>query len=97
MEDVKTGKLRDDVLDEKVLSAIIECTLPIAKIREGLKALSEVAKEVDTVFTVGCINMVEPDNSIPMEPILKDMGIARYPNGKTNLGLGRPLYKGDDK
>jgi hypothetical protein len=32
-----------------------------------------------------------------MEPILKEMGIARYPNGKTNLGLGRPAYKGAAK
>jgi len=97
MENVKTGKIREDVLDEKCLSAIIECALPVEKIRDGLKALQEVAKEVDTVFTVECINLVAPDNSLPMEPILKEMGIARYPNGKTNLGLGRPAYKGAAK
>ena len=97
MEDVKTGKLREDILNEKCLSAIIECALPIEKIREGLQALSEVAREVDTVFTVDCINVAEPDDSLPMDPILEEMGIARYPNGKTNVGLGRPLFAGDVK
>ncbi|MBN1153150.1 MAG: 4Fe-4S ferredoxin, partial [Dehalococcoidia bacterium] len=97
MEDVKTGKMREDVLDEKCLSAIVECALPVEKIRDGLKALKEVASEVNTVFTVECINVVAPDNSLPLDPILKEMGIARYPNGKTNLGLGRPVYKGDAK
>ncbi|MBN1152599.1 MAG: 4Fe-4S binding protein [Dehalococcoidia bacterium] len=97
MEDVKTGKLREDVLDEKCLSAIIECALPMEKIREGLLALSEIANEVETVFTVDCINVAEPDESLPMDPILQEMGIPRYPNGKTNVGLGRPVYTGDAK
>jgi len=96
MEDVKTGKLKEDILDEKVLSAIIECLFPIEKLKEVLTALKEVSKEVDTVFSVECINRAEPDGSYPLEKWLKDLGISYYINGKQNIGLGRPLAEGGE-
>jgi len=96
MEDVNTGKLKDEVLDEKVMSAIIECLFPIDKMKDVLIALREVAREVDTVFSVDCINVVEPDGSLPMDKVLSELGIPRYINGKTNVGLGRALAKGAD-
>lgn len=97
MEDVSTGKLKDEVLDEKVMSAIIECSFPIEKIKDALIALKEVAKDIDTVFSVDCINVVEPDDSLPMDKVLSELGIPRYINGKTNVGLGRPLAKGGNR
>lgn len=94
MEDVSTGKLKEEVLDEKVLSAIIECIFPITKLKDALTSLKEASKEVDTVFSVECISRVEPDGSLPVEKIFSDLGIPYYINGKTNVGLGRPLAEG---
>ena len=94
MEDVKTGKIKEEVLNEKVLSAIIECMFPIEKLEDVLTAVKEVSKEVDTVFSVECINRAEPDGSYPLEKTLKDLGIPYYINGKQNVGLGRPLAEG---
>ncbi len=94
MEDAKTGKLKKDILNEKVLSAIIECVFPIEKLGDVLTALKEAAKEVDTVFSVECINRAEPDGLYPLENALKDLGIPYYINGKQNIGLGRPLAEG---
>ena len=96
MEDVSTGKLKEDILDEKVLSAIVECLFPIEEMKDVLIALREVARDVDTVFSVECINRVEPDGSLPMDTILSELGIPRYINGKTNAGLGRPLAEEED-
>jgi len=96
MKDVDAGKLREDVLDEKVLSAIIECTFPIERIKAALTALKEVARDVDTVFSVDCISVVEPDGSLPVDRILSELEIPRYINGKTNVGLGRPLAEGEN-
>jgi len=90
MEDVKTGKLKEDVLNEKVLSAIIECVYPIEKFKDVMNALKEVAKEVDTVFSVECINRADPDGSYPLRKLLNEMSIPHYINGKQNVGLGRP-------
>ncbi len=94
MEDVTTGKIKEEVLNEKVLSAIIECVFPIEKLKDVLMALEEVSKEADTVFSVACINRAEPDGSFPVERILSELGIPYYMNGKNNVGLGRPLAEG---
>ncbi len=91
MEDPKTGKIREDVLNEKVLSGIIECLYPIEKFEEIMNALKEVAKEVDTVFSVEVINRADPDGSYPLRKLLDKMGIPYYINGKQNVGLGRPV------
>jgi NAD-dependent dihydropyrimidine dehydrogenase PreA subunit len=91
MEDPKTGKIRKDVLNEKVLSGIIECLFPIEKFEEIMNALKEVAKEVDTVFSVEVINRADPDGSYPLRKLLDKMGIPYYINGKQNVGLGRPV------
>ena len=91
MEDPKTGKIQDDVLNEKVLSGIIECLFPIENFKDIMDALKEVAKEVDTVFSVEVINRADPDGSYPLQKLLEDLNIAHYINGKQTVGLGRPL------
>lgn len=96
MVDRSTGRINDEVLDEKVLSAIVECTFPIERTREVLLALKEVSREIDTVFSVDLINRVEPDGSVPAKKALKEAGIPYSINGKNNLGLGRPLAGGGD-
>jgi hypothetical protein len=90
MEDPKTGRIKKDVLDEKVLSAIIECLYPIEKFEEIMGALKEVSKEIDTVFSCEVISRADPDGSYPLRKKLDEMGIPYYINGKQNIGLGRP-------
>ena len=91
MENTKTGKIREDVLNEKVLSAIIECLFSIDKFKDIITALKEVSKEVDTVFSVEVINRADPDGSYPLRKLLNDLSIPYYINGKQCVGLGRPL------
>ena len=93
MEDPKTGKIKEDVLNEKALSAIIECLYPIEKFEEIMNALKEVAKEIDTVFSCEVINRADPDGSYPLRKKLNELGIPYYINGKQNVGLGRPQAK----
>jgi hypothetical protein len=93
MEDPKTGKIKEDVLNEKVLSGIIECLYPIEKLEEIMTALKEVSKEIDTVFSCEVINRADPDGSYPLRKKLDAMGIPYYINGKQNVGLGRPVAK----
>ena len=95
MEDPKTGKMKKEVLDEKVLSAIIEVKTRLEIIPDYLRILQTVQNEIDTVFSVGVASRCLPDGSIPHIKYVTDAGYTLSPNGKTNLGLGRPLYKGD--
>jgi NAD-dependent dihydropyrimidine dehydrogenase PreA subunit len=91
MEDKKAGRINKEVLNEKVLSAIIECMFPIEKFPEIMDTLKKVAKEVDTVFSVEVINRADPDGSYPLRKLLDKMKSPYYINGKQNVGLGRPV------
>ena len=95
MEDPKTGKMKKEVLDEKVLSAIIEVKTTLEKIPDYLRALQAVQGETDAVFSVGVASRCLPDGSVPHEKWVTEAGYTLSPNGKTNLGLGRPLFQGD--
>ncbi|MFH1016066.1 MAG: 4Fe-4S dicluster domain-containing protein [Chloroflexota bacterium] len=93
--DVKTGKIKEGILNEKVMSAVIECDFSEGKLKEAIDTLDKVAEQVDCVFSIACIGRAEADGSVPVEKMLKKLGIPYYPNGKTNLGMGRPLAEGD--
>jgi len=93
MVDRATGKINSEILGERVMSAIVEGTIPIEKLANVIKAAKEAASQIDTVFSLELIDRPEADRLVPMENILKEQGVAYYPNGKFNLGLGRPLVQ----
>lgn len=87
MTDLATGKMQDDVLNEKVLSAIIEFIVPQEKVVSVLDTLKAVAKEVDTVFSIDLAVRYESDGSVPIRQVVQDAGYYLAPNGKTNVGV----------
>jgi len=91
--DHESGRIREDVRNEKVLSAIVEAVVPVAKCQEVFQAVKELAGEVETVFSVGVITKVAGDGSYPSVDEMKKAGISPSINGKVNLGLGRPLFE----
>ncbi len=95
MADVQTGELRKEILNEKVMSCVIECDFPAEQMTVALKALEEVAKQVDCAFSIACIGKAESDGFVPVEKMLKDLKVPYYINSKNNVGLGRPLAEGD--
>lgn len=95
MVDTRTGKMKDEILNEKVLSAIIEIKTELERIPDFLQTLEKVQKEVDTLISVGVASKCLPDGLIPHEEWVRKAGYRLSPNGKTNIGLGRPLFKED--
>lgn len=93
--DVTTGKMRDEILNEKVLSAIVEFDVTVDRLADALKAIKNVTGEMDTVFSLDLACRVNSDNSAPVEEIARSVGFIPSINGKTNVGLGRPLAKED--
>lgn len=83
----KLGVLSKEVKKERVLSCIVEFKTSEGKLLNVVNALEDVAKRINTVFTVGCINRVKPDGEIPAKDLLDKAGIFYRANGKTNLGL----------
>jgi ferredoxin len=93
MDDVKTGKMKKEILGEKVLSAILEMKIRLEDIPEFLQALDRVQREVDTVISVGVGSRCLGDGTVSHEAWVKKAGFRLSPNGKTNLGLGRPRFE----
>lgn len=91
MTDPTTGAFQADVKGERVLSAVIEGKVKPERLADVVRALQEVESQVDTVFTIGVISRVGDDGrTILLKPTLETAGIAVRPNGKVNMGLGRP-------
>ncbi len=91
MVDGKTGKLVDECLDYRLLSVIIEGRCPEAKAKDVLRALMQVEKEIDTVFSLGLISRVDAQGRCPALDFLDELGIPQPHRGKVNPGLGKPL------
>lgn len=92
MTNVTTGKFNDEILDEKVLSTIIEFTMPIERIGGLLEILKEASLEISTVFSLCFASRLNADETTPIRAILDEAGVWYAQNGKTNVGLGRPLF-----
>jgi hypothetical protein len=87
----ETGVLKyPEVRMERVLSAIIEFKISVNQIRQVLQTLEVAAKQIQTVFSVSVISRCL-ENTIPILSRLQTEGYQPRVNGKTNLGLGRPL------
>jgi NAD-dependent dihydropyrimidine dehydrogenase PreA subunit len=93
MADPKTGRFKEEVLNEKVLSTIIEMIVETDKAPEVLKTIRQVASELDCVFSVDLISHVNKDGSVAGKSIVDSIGWPVAPNGKLNTGLGRPLAR----
>lgn len=89
MIDTKTGKLQKEILNEKVLTAIVEGTIPVERLASLLDALEEVSHKIDTVMSVGLSSRVQGDGSLAFDEALKAKGIKASSSGKVNIGLGR--------
>jgi hypothetical protein len=93
MSDPATGKFKDDILNEKVLSAILEFPIKPEQLPALFDALKTVSKEIDCVFSLDIATRIAPDGSVPTDPYIEASGLWLAPNGKTNVGLGKPRYK----
>ena len=86
----KKGLINPEVLEEKVLSAIVEFVAPADGLSKVLEVLDSVSREVNTVFSGDIITRVGPDGSVPYQTMMREMNRFLSINGKSNVGLGRP-------
>ncbi len=87
MTDKKTGKIRDDILNEKILSAIVEFKTSIENVAAVLRRVDEVSKTLETVVAVGVATRCDQTGGSALDAILNEEGFS-FVRGKTNLGLG---------
>lgn len=89
MSDVPTGTLRPDILNEKLMSAIVEIKVPISRTEEIIRLVWEVEKKLNTVVALGVGVRCDSEGEDELvEPILERLGY-KLERAKTNIGLGR--------
>jgi len=88
MSDRDKGTLREDILNEKVLSCIVELTAPISDTIRVLGIIKEICRQTETVISIGAATICDEQGKEPLGDLLTNEG---YDIGwtKVNLGLGR--------
>lgn len=89
MSDVSTGTLQQDILGEKVMSAILEIKTTVDRTEEIILLVREVEKQLDTVVAIGVgTRCDENGDENVVAPILERLGY-KLERAKTNIGLGK--------
>jgi hypothetical protein len=89
MSDVKSGTLREDIMGEKLMSAIVEIKVPVERTEEIIRLVWQIEKQVDTVVALGVgTRCDEQGEENVVGPVLERLGYSLQ-RAKTNTGLGR--------
>lgn len=89
MTDQATGTLKQDLLQEKILSAIVEIKTTIDRVPAVLERVARVARQIDTVIAIGVSTRCDQNGEDPvLAPLLDQLGYTQA-RAKTNMGLGR--------
>lgn len=89
MSDVATGTLKPDIMNEKVLSAIVEIKVPVSRAEEVIHLVHELERDIDSVVSLGVGTRCDEDGNEPIvAPLLERLGY-KLERAKTNTGLGK--------
>lgn len=88
MSDPRRGLIRPEILDEKILSAIVEIKSKLDQVPAVLAQVKKLSAAVQTVLSVGVSTRCSDAGEESLRDILEREGYPTY-RGKTNLGLGR--------
>lgn len=97
MDDASKGTIAPMYREERLVSAIIEFSIPIENLSEVLTTVTQVAQTLDTIFSLDMVGCYEEDGSLPLLEVLKTQGLKPRINSKVNLGMGRPLKRTREK
>jgi Fe-S-cluster-containing hydrogenase component 2 len=90
MTDPEVGEIKEEVRNERVLSAIIEFIVPEERLEELVESVLAAAKETSTVFSWCLVSRFATDGSLPVMERLNKLGIQLPQHMKVNVGLGLP-------
>jgi len=88
MSDVSTGTLRPDVLNEKVMSCILEFKADAENVSEILSVIEEEIENIDTAVSLGAAVRCDENGKDLIRSRLWSQGYDVW-RAKINMGLGR--------
>jgi len=90
VKDPDTGAIDPEVLDEKVISALVEFIVPDSAAQELLSMVEQLSAEVQTVFNVSVALRADQEGNSPLHELL-GADIFSLPNGKVNIGMAEGI------
>lgn len=88
MSDPDKGCIREDILQERILSCIIESKIQLTRVPEMLGVIRELAPSLTTVLSLGLSTRCDDHGEDPLREILFREGYHPW-RAKINLGMGR--------
>jgi Pyruvate/2-oxoacid:ferredoxin oxidoreductase delta subunit len=92
IDDPKTGAMKPEILQERVISCLVEFVVPESAADELTTMIGELADEVETVFNV-CVALQADEEGRPRLQAVFGADIHSIPNVKVNLGLARGVLE----
>lgn len=89
IEDPKTGAIKPEILDEKIISCVIEFILPNDSAVVLMTMVAALSRDVESVFSLSVALRADKKGRSPFEKIFGS-NIYRLPNAKSNLGVVQP-------
>ncbi len=90
INDPKTGALKPDILDEKVISCVIEFIMPDAAADELMTMVRRLSGEVESVFSLSVGLRADEQGKSRFEEVFGP-DIYKFPNTKVNIGAAQPI------
>jgi ferredoxin len=90
IDDRKTGALKPDILDEKIISCVIEFVLPNTAADELTAMAHELAAEVESVFSLSVALRADEQGRSDFEELFGP-DVFRLPNAKVNIGAAQHI------
>jgi ferredoxin len=94
IDDPKIGALKHDILNEKVISCVIEFLLPVSAASELLAMVGELAGEVESVFSLSVGLRADEQGEAHFEEIFGD-DVFHLPNAKVSIGAAQNIGGGE--
>ncbi|OGW29407.1 MAG: hypothetical protein A2X56_04635 [Nitrospirae bacterium GWC2_57_13] len=88
MTNAGEGSIREDILDEKILSCIVEFKTRMEDVPRILDAVKAVSGTLNTVVSIGVSTRCDEDGSDPLHALLMEQGYDTW-RAKVNMGMGR--------
>ena len=90
IDDPATGALIPDILNEKVISCLVEFLLPESATGELMRIVHELAGEVETVFNVSVALRAGETGETRLTTVFGP-DVFSLPNGKVNIGMAQGI------
>jgi len=92
LSDPAKGTLDPSILGERVMSVFVELHVPGAALEALLAEVRLLVPKLRTVLSAGLTMKNGLSDRARAAAVCRKLGIAPRPNGKTNVGLGRPAF-----